>query len=61
MKKLAYLATLSIAFACPAFVGCGSGENTVVEAPPEETQDDGAMDGMTDEEYDAAMEADMEG
>ncbi len=61
MKKLAYLATLSIVFACPAFIGCGSGENSVVEAPAEETQTDEAIDGMTDEDYNAAMDADMQG
>ena len=42
------------------FVGCES-EPTVVEAPPEEAveEDIPAMEGMTDDEYDKAMDKDM--
>ena len=59
MKKLALLTTLSVAFALPAVCGCGGGgDNAVIEAPDEVLEEEPAMEGMTDEEYDAAMDAD---
>lgn len=60
MSKLTKLAALMIALAFPMFLGCGGGgENAVVEAPPEATEEEPSIEGMTEEEYDAAMEADM--
>lgn len=56
MKKMSFLFLLACVFVVP--VGCDSGENSVVEAPPE-VEEDAAMEGMTDEDYDAAMEASM--
>ena len=41
--------------------GCGSGDNTVIEAPPEVIEEEAAIEGMSDEDYDAAMDADMAG
>lgn len=61
MKKLALSSVLGICFAVPMMVGCGGQkESTVVEAPPAETTEEAAMEGMTDEEYDKAMDADMQ-
>lgn len=59
MKKLAIAFSFFAAVACIGFTGCtgGSTETAVVEAPPE---DEGqAMDGMSDDEYNAQMEASM--
>lgn len=55
------MAALAICFALPAFMGCdqGAGENTVIEAPA--ATEEAAMEGMSDDDYDAAMDADMEG
>ena len=60
MKRLAFL-TMAICFALPMICGCGGGENTVIEAPAEEVDGDPAIDGMDDEDYDAAMDAEMNG
>jgi len=62
MKKLSLLTLLAICLAVPTLSGCGgSGENVVIEAPPAVVEEEPAMEGMTDEEYDAAMDADMAG
>lgn len=61
MKKLGFLATLSIVFALPLAIGCGSDENVVIEAPAEVVEEQPAIEGMDDEDYDAAMDAEMEG
>ncbi len=63
MKKIAslFLATAACLFTL-SMTGCGTGENTVIEAPATTADDEpAAMDGMSDEEYDAAMDADMNG
>ena len=42
-----------------SFAGCGgSGETTVIQ-PPEVVEDDSAMDGIDDDEYNKAMEESM--
>ncbi|MEM6473397.1 MAG: hypothetical protein AAF802_27815 [Planctomycetota bacterium] len=54
---------LAVVFCCllgGAMVGCGEAEPTVVEAPPTE-EDDSAMPGMSDEEYNKEMEKEMGG
>lgn len=58
MNKFTVL--LAIALGCFTFAvpGCGSGETEVIEAP-EVVEEDPAMEGMSEEEYDAAMEASM--
>ena len=59
MKKLAMAFSFFAVFSCISFTGCtgGSTETSVVEAPP---ADEGqAMDGMSDDEYNAQMEASM--
>ncbi len=61
MKTHAFFTMLAICFVLPALVGCGEGENVVIEAPAVVIEEEAAMEGMTDEEYDAAMDADMEG
>jgi hypothetical protein len=62
MKKFAFLLMATTCFFLPSLTGCdgGSGETTVIEAPPA-GEDEAAMEGMSDEEYDAAMDADMSG
>lgn len=58
MKKLAIAFSVFAALSCLSFTGCGGGtETSVVEAPAAE--DDQAMEGMDDADYDAAMEASM--
>jgi hypothetical protein len=59
VKKLVIAFSVFAALTCISFTGCGGGntETAVVEAPPE---DDGqAMEGMSDDEYNAQMEASM--
>lgn len=62
MKKLTtiFLTTTCLCFLSLSGCGGGGGENKVIEAPPA-VEEEAAMPGMTDEEYDAAMDADMEG
>ena len=61
MNKFAFFTMVAICFALPTFSGCsGGGENTVIEAPAEVTEEEPAMEGMTDEEYDKMMDAEME-
>ena len=57
MKKFAFLIMAAMCFSSLSLTGCGSGEPTVVEAPAE-TEEDAAMEGISDEDYDAAMDAD---
>lgn len=60
MKNLSFVFLAMTCFALLTISGCGrGGENTVVEAPPA-VEEEVAMPGMTDEEYDKAMEADMQ-
>lgn len=61
MRKLAFFTVMGICFALPTMVGCdGARESSVVEAPPAPSgETEPAIEGMTDEEYNAAMEADM--
>ena len=61
MKKLAFFTMMMVGCALPTLTGCGGSESKVIEAPPEAEIEEDAMEGMTDEEYDQAMEADMEG
>ena len=50
----------SLCFCTLSLTGCSGGEeNTVIEAPPEMVEEQPAIEGMTDEEYDKAMDADM--
>ena len=58
MKKSAFFLMAAMCFAILPLTGCGSSESTVVEAPAEATGEEiPAMEGMTDDEYDKAMEA----
>jgi hypothetical protein len=63
MRKIASFTVLATCLVLPTVAGCGGGggENTVIEAPPEAFEEEAAMEGMSDEDYDAAMEADMQG
>ena len=61
MNKLAFFTIVAICFALPMISGCGGGgENTVIEAPPEAVEEEPAMEGMSDEDYDKMMDAEME-
>ncbi len=58
MKISAYL-LICLSFCALSFAGCGgSGETKVIE-PPAAADDDSAMDGIDDEEYNKAMEESM--
>ena len=59
MKTLAQFGLALALLSCLTITGCGSGENEVIEAPETATEDT-SMEGMTEEEYNKAMEADME-
>ena len=60
MKKIAFLFMATLCFCTLSLTGCsGGGENTVIEAPPEVMEEQPAIEGMSDEEYNKAMEADM--
>jgi hypothetical protein len=62
MKKFAVLFMATTCFFLPSLTGCGggSGETTVIEAPPAGEEEE-AMEGMSDDDYDAAMDAEMSG
>ncbi|WDQ18424.1 hypothetical protein [Rhodopirellula sp. P2] len=51
MNKLTFAAILALLFSVP--VGCEK-ESSVAEAPP--VSEDASMDGMTEDEYNDAME-----
>ena len=56
MKKNWFCLLVIAAVAVCPMVGCGgSDEPTVVEAPTDTTDDGSAMDGMSDDEYNDAM------
>ncbi|WP_147867165.1 outer membrane protein assembly factor BamD [Stieleria maiorica] len=60
MKKFAWLFVVALCVSPLSLTGCsGSGETQVIEAPAVEQEDD-ASAGMTDEEYDKAMEESMQ-
>jgi hypothetical protein len=61
MNKLSFFTLLAICFVLPAMAGCGSGDNVVIDAPAEAIEEEPALDGMSDEDYDAAMDAEMDG
>ena len=59
MKKLsmAFVAALSLSFVC--VTGCGR-EQEVIEAPPATEDTPDAVEGMSDEDYNAEMEKSMQ-
>ena len=60
MKNLAWLFMLTMSLSFLSLSGCGRGSDTqVIEAPPETEQEDPAQAGMTEEEYNKAMEESM--
>ena len=59
MKKLAFLFLASACLSIVSLSGCGGSESSVVEAPAEVAEEEASMPGMSEEDYDAAMEADM--
>jgi predicted small lipoprotein YifL len=58
MKKLAFAFVAVLCLSTVSLTGCGSGSSKVIEAPP---ADDGAdaVQGMSDEDYNAEMEKSM--
>jgi hypothetical protein len=60
MKKIAFLFMATLCFCTLSLTGCsGGGESTVIEAPPEVLEEQPAIEGMTDEDYDQAMDEEM--
>lgn len=59
MKKIASLMFVAACFSIVSIAGCGSGESKVIEAPAAEEQVDPATEGMSQEDYDKAMEESM--
>jgi hypothetical protein len=59
MKKLALLCTLASCFSFVAISGCGGGDGGVVEVAEDTPTEDASMPGMTEEEYQKAMDEDM--
>ncbi len=60
MKNLVYLFMVVACLTSVSLTGCGgSSESTVIEAPPAEEEVDPATEGMSQEDYDAAMEESM--
>ena len=59
MKFSAYL-LICLSFCALSFAGCGgSGEPKVIEPPAVVEDDEAAMDGVDDDEYNKAMEESM--
>ena len=59
MKISAYL-LICLSFCALSFAGCGgSGETKVIEPPAVVEDDEAAMDGVDDDEYNKAMEESM--
>ncbi len=59
MKRFAFALIAGLSLSAVSMTGCGGGgESKVIEAPPAESTD-GAMEGMSEEEYNAAMEKSM--
>lgn len=59
MKISAYL-LICLSFCALSFAGCGGGGETKVIEPPAVVEDDeAAMDGIDDDEYNKAMEESM--
>ncbi|MGB7328651.1 MAG: hypothetical protein WBD31_27485 [Rubripirellula sp.] len=58
MKKFTFLCMAALCLSFVTISGCGGGTD-VVEVAPDTPTEDPAMEGMTDEEYNKAMEADM--
>ncbi|MGB0598151.1 MAG: hypothetical protein ACPGLY_15805 [Rubripirellula sp.] len=60
MRKNWFSMFVIVGFAVCPMVGCGgSGENAVIEAPVDAVDDEAAMEGMSDEEYDREMNQQM--
>ena len=58
MKKFAFAFIAALSFSAFGLTGCGSGSQSVIEAPP--ADDAGAaVDGMSDDEYNKQMEKSM--
>ncbi|MCA9140779.1 MAG: hypothetical protein KDB00_28600 [Planctomycetales bacterium] len=58
MKKFTHLLLVAACFSFVGITGCGDKEPTVVEAPAVEEVDP-ATEGMSQEDYDKAMEESM--
>jgi hypothetical protein len=59
MKKFAFVFVALFSFSFLGLTGCGGGgESQVVEAPDSD-EGDAAMEGLSDEDYNAAMEKSM--
>ncbi|QDT10136.1 hypothetical protein [Planctomycetes bacterium K23_9] len=59
MKKLALLCAFACCFSVCAISGCGGGGTEVIAVPEDAGEEQTAMEGMSDEEYNKAMEESM--
>lgn len=59
MKNLVFSFMAVVCLASLSFTGCGGSEPAVIEAPPATEEVDPATEGMSQEEYDKAMEESM--
>lgn len=59
MKNLAFLFMAITCFSFVSLTGCGDGGPKVIEAPPAAEEEDPAMAGMSEEDYNKAMEESM--
>jgi hypothetical protein len=57
--KISACFLLCFSFCALSFAGCDGGGETKVIAPPAAVEDDSAMEGIDDEEYNKAMEESM--
>ena len=60
MKKFGFLLIAAAGFLTLPLTGSGGAESKVIEAPAV-VEDETAIEGMSDDEYNAAMDADMNG
>ncbi len=59
MKNLVFLFLAIACLSSLSLTGCGGNESKVIEAPPAEEEVDPATAGMSQEDYDKAMEESM--
>ncbi len=57
MKKIAFLLMATTCLFVLSLTGCGGGGDSQVIQAPDAPEEDPVMDGISDEDYDAAMDA----
>ena len=59
MKNFVFLFMAAVCLTSLSLTGCGGNDSAVIEAPPATEEVDPATEGMSQEEYDKAMEESM--